>query len=296
MFGGEGWQPCVSKRSTSQCKGVTLSFPQERVDGWRKDELNAANNFPGWRQIRKNIWILNFLILASCRNPTLSPLSSNSNTRWIEKELVIQIVISPPSVFGAFDVKFERSRNSAMYAIFSSDNKYTIIYLFMFYLFIWMKLDSMRWFSHRRRTGGRHNCMTYLLTDVVDRAPEDRSRKMPRFVVFCPWWPWPLIPKFELGWDFCTVHITAKFHHPAFNRSEVIMLTNKQTNWQTNIDAAENIHLAPLCYICHMHWRIMYTSWSINMASAKVALLQRTYLNVLTTGLWPFCLKNNNML
>jgi len=24
-------------------------------------------------------------------------------------------------------------------------------------------------------------------------------------------------------------------------------LTNKQTNWQT--DAAENIHLAPLCYV-----------------------------------------------
>jgi len=36
------------------------------------------------------------------------------------------------------------------------------------------------------------------------------------------------------------VHLTAKFHHPTFNRSEVIMLTNKQT------DAAEDIHLAPL--------------------------------------------------
>jgi len=35
---------------------------------------------------------------------------------------------------------------------------------------------------------------------------------------------------------------TAKFHHPMFNRSEVIMLTNKQT------DAAENIHLASLFY------------------------------------------------
>jgi len=29
------------------------------------------------------------------------------------------------------------------------------------------KLDSMRWFSHRRRSGGRHNCITYLVTDVV---------------------------------------------------------------------------------------------------------------------------------
>jgi len=29
------------------------------------------------------------------------------------------------------------------------------------------KLDSMRWFSHWCRTGGRHNCITYLLMDIV---------------------------------------------------------------------------------------------------------------------------------
>ena len=56
----------------------------------------------------------------------------------------------------------------------------------------------------------------------------------------------PSIPKFEFGRDFCTVHLTAKFHHPTFNRSEVIVRTNKLTNKQT--DAAESIHLAPLCY------------------------------------------------
>jgi len=33
-----------------------------------------------------------------------------------------------------------------------------------------------------------------------------------------------------------------KFHRCTFNRSEVIALTNKQT------DVAENIHLTPLCY------------------------------------------------
>ena len=33
---------------------------------------------------------------------------------------------------------------------------------------------------------------------------------------------------------------------PLFNRSEVIVLTVKQSDKQT--DAAENIHLAPLCY------------------------------------------------
>jgi len=37
-------------------------------------------------------------------------------------------------------------------------------------------------------------------------------------------------PKFELGWDFCAMHLTAKFHHPMFNRSEAIVLANWQTN------------------------------------------------------------------
>jgi len=64
--------------------------------------------------------------------------------------------------------------------------------------------------------------------------------------VFCPWWLWPLTLIFEFGRDFCTMHLTAKFHGPTFNRSEVIVRTNKLTNKQT--DAAENIHLAPLCY------------------------------------------------
>jgi len=48
--------------------------------------------------------------------------------------------------------------------------------------------------------------------------------------------------KFKLGRDFCTMHLTAKFHHPTFNRSEAIVFTDKLTNEQT--DAAENIHLA----------------------------------------------------
>jgi len=42
------------------------------------------------------------------------------------------------------------------------------------------------------------------------------------------------------------MHLTAKFHHPTFNLSEVIVLTNKQNDKQT--DAAENTHFAPLCY------------------------------------------------
>ena len=39
--------------------------------------------------------------------------------------------------------------------------------------------------------------------------------------------------KFELGRDFCAMHLPTKFHHPMFTRSEVIVLTNKLTNKQT---------------------------------------------------------------
>jgi len=58
---------------------------------------------------------------------------------------------------------------------------------------------------------------------------------------------WALDPKFKLGQDFCTMHIVTKFHHPTSNRLEV-MLTTNQPNKQTNKHAAENIHLALLCY------------------------------------------------
>jgi len=116
----------------------------------------------------------------------------------------------------------------------------------------------MRWFSHRRRTGGL-------------KAPEDRSRKPPSactvvtlsppgcdtmvspaavcsvrrtahallsivngddsavFRFFCPGDVdlWPLTLIFEIERDFCTVHLTAKFHHPR-------LIVRKLSYWQTN--------------------------------------------------------------
>jgi len=61
--------------------------------------------------------------------------------------------------------------------------------------------------------------------------------KTQHFFVFCPWWPWPLTLTFERGRDFCTMHLTAKFHHPTLSCSEVIVRTNKHNDKQT--DAAE---------------------------------------------------------
>ena len=54
--------------------------------------------------------------------------------------------------------------------------------------------------------------------------------------------------KFEFGLDFLTMQIPAKFKLLMFNRSEVIVLTNKQTNKQIHKqrDSAENIHVPPL--------------------------------------------------
>jgi len=36
-------------------------------------------------------------------------------------------------------------------------------------------------------------------------------------------------PKFGLGRNFCTMQLATKLHHPVFNRSKVILLTNTQT-------------------------------------------------------------------
>jgi len=75
-----------------------------------------------------------------------------------------------------------------------------------------------------------------------DRTPEDDSRtKCGTLSVLSL-----VTLTFKLGRDFCTMHQTTKFHHHTFNHSEVITLTNKQTDKQR--DAAENIQLALLCY------------------------------------------------
>ena len=53
-------------------------------------------------------------------------------------------------------------------------------------------------------------------------------------------------PKFELSWDFCTMHLPPKFH-----QSYVYSFgTQKKPCWRTRTetDAAENIQRSSLCY------------------------------------------------
>jgi len=109
----------------------------------------------------------------------------------------------------------------------------------------------MGWFSHRRRSGGRYNCNTYLRAPRTASEKKCRTRTAPQratpeqnaahFRFFCPRWPWPLTLTFDVGQDFCTVHLTAKFRHPVINRSEIIVLTNKETDKQTPLKSSTSL-------------------------------------------------------
>ena len=99
------------------------------------------------------------------------------------------------------------------------------------------ELDTMRWFFHPSPPGGHA-----MVSSVAACCVRPTTHALPCIVNgddsavfrFCPRWPWPLTPKFELERDFCTVYLTAKFHHLTFNRSEVIVRTNKHTDKLTN--------------------------------------------------------------
>jgi len=106
-------------------------------------------------------------------------------------------------------------------------------YCFIVSLLLFADIDSMRWFSHRRSRAREDRCRTKCRTFSFFLSPVTLAFDL---------WPWH---SNELGRDFGTLHLAAKFRHFTFNRSEVIVLTNKQTDWQT--DAAENVYLAPLC-------------------------------------------------
>jgi len=83
-----------------------------------------------------------------------------------------------------------------------------------------------------------------------DRDPEDDSRTkcrtLCRFLspVTFTFDLRPLTFTFELGREFCPMHVTVKVRRPSFNRSEVIVLTNKQTNKQTPLKTYTSLRYA----------------------------------------------------
>jgi len=128
------------------------------------------------------------------------------------------------------------------------------------------KLDNMRWFSHRRsrarKDRSRQNRPQATVRCTSPRYPwrphnglacccMERTAYSARIALACivngddsaffryflspvtlifDLWP----PNSNWGKKFCTMHLTAKFHRPTFNRSKVIGRTNRQTHRQTD--------------------------------------------------------------
>ena len=93
--------------------------------------------------------------------------------------------------------------------------------------------------------------------------------------------------KFELGRDFCTMHLAPKFHHHMFTRSEVIVLTHKPANKQTppktfNVlryattlgNYRNFLHPYQLCSIslCMFHYCIV--AWQLFVAQMYITRLK----------------------
>ena len=81
---------------------------------------------------------------------------------------------------------------------------------------------------------------------------------------------------FGLGRDFCTMHVTAKFRRPTFNRSQVIVLTNKQTekNKQTPLKTCTSLRYAtPVgndsCNACLV--RSAHVGWALTIPQHSTA-------------------------
>ena len=121
-----------------------------------------------------------------------------------------------------------------------------------------------------------------------NHTPEDDSGTKCRLFVFCSQWLWPW--HFNFG-DFCTNAPNAKLHHRTFNRSEVIMRTDKQTNKQTLLKiftslryamrvgkhtTANRHQLAPKWLVHKVGWSLM-SIFSTNTAISQTRLVHNIY-------------------
>jgi len=107
----------------------------------------------------------------------------------------------------------------------------------------------------------RHALISHRRHNLFSDAQCDKRTHPHCFVYFCVitqkngtfWSVWRpgrgayMTPKFQLLRGFCTTHLAAKFHHPVFNRSEVIVLKNKQTNRRHWKHQPRLANLASLC-------------------------------------------------
>ena len=110
----------------------------------------------------------------------------------------------------------------------------------------------MHWFSHLRRTTGRHNCITYLLSDAV--AWPIAMPATPTSVCWCCAYSDSATTTFwgigAQGWGLWPqIRTRARFLYNAPNHQlSSFYVGSYCADKQTELtDAAENIHLALLC-------------------------------------------------
>jgi len=119
-----------------------------------------------------------------------------------------------------------------------------------------LKPDSMRWFSHW------HRCrMVFIYWHTVRRAHILHNGLATCDILGVGNGGGAYDPKFELGWDFCTLPLSTlstKFHHSVFNHLEVIVLTNI-----TNPQKIRCHWKHPPCFTM-LHWWItmQYYYWA----------------------------------
>jgi len=195
-------------------------------------------------------------------------LTLNSKTEflliWLSKQLVTSSLKPKPTSFTnpshyrptlsprtnltdfwLFTILMQHIRFLVQYSRLAGFYKFLITLISHYHSFI--KLDSMCWFSHQR-SRGTAQLFTYLLWTVFHAhicsfTSAKWVSKMPHFGGVGPR-VGPMNTKFELRWDFCTMHLATKFHHPMFNHSWVIMLTNKPRNKQTLLKTSTSLRYA----------------------------------------------------
>ena len=97
------------------------------------------------------------------------------------------------------------------------------------------KLDSLHWYSQRR------NCKQVLYRHCVSCDVSPACMALFTFCTMrrdsakchicggCASWRGTMIPKFELGRDYCTMHLPpAKFHHPILHNLKSLARCNLQ--------------------------------------------------------------------
>jgi len=126
------------------------------------------------------------------------------------------------------------------------------------------RLDDQDESWHRGRPRHRPHCVRWGPSSV----PTERGTAAP---LFSPCLCGQTVANLSSCSYFCTMHLTAKFHHPMFNRSEVIMLTSKLTSKQMPLKTSTSfLYATP---VSNKLWPL------VSVILVTLFFFQETYMN-----------------